>query len=656
MWVSIAHRVQVFAVILALVGTIALPGTSFGVDLYSQNFEGVTLGPTVTYGEVLRDREAWSPNFPAGWVRDNSGFPGAVTSDPNIGAAEFEGWTVVDKNWWVANEDQGRGGFFNGLGKVALADTDEHDDFPIGGPAPSTLGPYDAKLSTPSIALQGAAPNTVNMTFHSSWMPEEIQKATLTARYNTGANVEVLRWHSPAADPMFHDSATNETVTLPLQNPAGATSVTLDFRLFDATNNWFWAIDNISVYTGGAPASDAVLRAIVDRDTNNVKILNNTGAAVNLRGYSLRSANGAFNEPNATFLADSVANWIQLTAPNATGDLSEGHLSSASLANGGMINFGNNVWRRYFQDDVTFQYLVAGNDDPIPGIVEFTGNGGASFPFLDLNFNGVIDPGDWDTFRAGFPVSLAGLSVVQRYQLGDLDNNGLHTANDFIRFRTEYDAALGAGAFDAALAASEVPEPATIALLIFAILAPAGIWWRGLRGRLGRVLPAVGLLMLILSASSAQAQLTLFSENFEGLVLGPNVEEGLAGSAVWTETPPAGWTKNDAGVPGALNPPPDPNNGIWEWAGWSFADKTWWATTAGGQGRENYSLGSGTVMIADPDEWDDGAHPDVSDTGSTAACTDSPNPCMYDAFITTPTFVIPAGIPAGRIKIAFDSS
>ena len=34
----------------------------------------------------------------------------------------------------------------------------------------------------------------------------------------------------------------------------------------------------------------------------------------------------------------------------------------------------------------------------------------------------------------------------------------------------------------------------------------------------------------------------------------------------------------------------------------------------------------------------------------------SPNPCMFDTFITTPTITIPAGIPAGKIKIAFDSS
>jgi hypothetical protein len=633
-------RIHVLATLLTLAVAAIAPRTSLGVDLFSEDFEGVTLGPIVTYASELREREAWSETFPAGWVPDNSLVPGV--GDPIIGATEFEGWTVVDKNWWVATSgDQGRAGFVNALGKVAVADTDEHDDY--GTPTPSTLAPYDATLSTPSIALGGAAQNTVNVSFNSSWMPEEIQKVTLTARYNNGTNVPVIEWTSVPTDPTYHASAVNETVTLPLQNPVGATSVTLDFHILDATNNWWWAIDNISVYTGGAPASDGVLRAVIDRGTSNVKVVNNTGAAVSLRGYSLQSAAGAFNEANAAFLADGDPNWIQLTAPNATGDLSEGHLGTHNLANGGMINLGNNVWRKYYQDlsDVSFQYLVAGNDEPIPGIVEFTGNGGASYELLDLNFNGAIEIGDWDTFRAGYSVSLTGLGSIQRYQLGDLDGNGQHTLNDFLFFKTQFEAALGAGSFEAALAASQVPEPATGYLLISAVAAVAGVSLRRRCARIIRGLPIVVVaLLLAMSANSAHAQLTLFTENFEGLTLGASIEEVNAAPDVWTDTPPAGWTQDDTGVPGNGPNVPGPNNGKIEWAGWAFTDKTWWSTQVDGQDRQLFNRASGTVMVADPDEWDDEAHPNE----------------LYDTFITTPKFAIPAGIPAEKIKIAFDSS
>src|SRR4029078_6785463 len=129
--------------------------------------------------------------------------------------------------------------------------------------------------------------------------------------------------------------------------------------------------DDIRVFTGAGAATDGVLKAIINRDTSNVKVINNTGSAVSLRGYSIRSAAGAFNEPNAHFKADTDPNWIQFTAANATGDLSEGHKTSFNLAQGGNIDLGNNVWRKFYQDtsDVSFQYLVAGNDNPIPAIV-----------------------------------------------------------------------------------------------------------------------------------------------------------------------------------------------------------------------------------------------------------------------------------------------
>lgn len=632
MLVLAIRRLQILVFTLVLLLVAMCPVSLWAVDLYSQNFENVTLGPIVTYQVMQRERAAWTATPPSGMVVDNSLMPAGVMADPNEGVTEFEGWTFVDKAWWIATAgDQGRSGFVSGLGKIAVADNDTHDDWGN----PDAQGPFDSTLSTPSIALGGAAPNTVNLNFHSSWVPEEIQKATVTARYNNGATVEVLRWTSPIADPKFHDTATNESVVVPLQNPAGATSVTLDFRCFDATNNWWWAIDDIKVYTGATPAADGVLRAIVDRNSGNVKIVNNTGAAVSLRGYSLLSANGAFNEANAAFRADSDPNWVQFTAPGATGDLSEGHKTSFSLAAGASIDFGNNVWRKFYQDasDISFQYLVAGNDNPIPALVEITGNSGSSYPFLDLNFNGTIDPGDWDVFRAGFPVSLTGLSTVQKYQLGDLDNDGQHTPGDFLRFRTEYNSALGAGAFE--LLTSGVPEPCTSWLVFTAVILGVSSFSR--HRRAVRALVVLGIAVL-LSADSAHAQLTLFSENFDGLTLGPNQEEAVAGDHVWTKTAPVGWVPNDSGVPG-INNTPD-NNGVTEWAGWSFADKTWWATAAGDQDRSKFERASGTVMVADPDEWDDAAHP----VG------------LYNTFITTPAITIPAGIPAGRIKLGFDSS
>jgi len=130
--------------------------------------------------------------------------------------------------------------------------------------------------------------------------------------------------------------------------------------------------------------------------------------------------------------------------------------------------------------------------------------------------------------------------------------------------------------------------------------------------------------------------LVLLSESFEGLPLGKNVDEGLAGEKVWTKTAPAGWTIDDKGVPGAGNPAQD---GVTEWAGWSFADRLWWTSTAGDQNRSQFTLGTGTVAIADPDEWDDASH---------AAG-------RWATYLSTPAIDI-SGVQSGSLKLTFDSS
>jgi len=128
----------------------------------------------------------------------------------------------------------------------------------------------------------------------------------------------------------------------------------------------------------------------------------------------------------------------------------------------------------------------------------------------------------------------------------------------------------------------------------------------------------------------------LLSEDFEGLPLGKNVDEGLAGEKVWTKTAPAGWTIDDKGVPGAGNPAQD---GVTEWAGWSFADRIWWTNTAGDQNRSQFTLGTGTVAIADPDEWDDLAHA----TG------------RWATYLSAPAIDI-SGAQSGSLTLTFDSS
>ncbi len=392
-------------VLAAAVSSVLASSQAYAVDLFAEDFEGLTLKPIVTFESELRSRAAWTDVAPTGWTVDNSQV--ATFGNPNSGVVEFEGWRFVDKEWWIQTSGgQEREQFLNASGIVAVADPDEWDDF--GTPSPSSLGFFDARLTTPAISLAGVQPNEAKAFFHSSWRDEAKQKATLTAHYNDAANtsIEILRWESEPnlpgdiPNPFFKDDAPNEGVTIDLMNPSGASSVQLEFRVFDAGNNWWWSFDNLKVFTGDGPSSDGALRAIIDRGTNNIKILNGTGEPVELRGYSIRSGAGAIDEEAASYLSDidPTSGWLRATNFNdGAWDLSEVHLTSDTLVADGEINFGDDVWINFYRDssDFTFEYLVAGSNDPIQGIIEVRGNGGDSFPFLDLNYSGDIEIGDW---------------------------------------------------------------------------------------------------------------------------------------------------------------------------------------------------------------------------------------------------------------------
>ncbi|MCP4814798.1 MAG: hypothetical protein GY888_20000, partial [Planctomycetaceae bacterium] len=88
-------------------------------------------------------------------------------------------------------------------------------------------------------------------------------------------------------------------------------------------------------------------------------------------------------------------------------------------------------------------------------------------------------------------------------------------------------------------------------------------------------------------------EVPVYFEDFDSVELGPNVDElAVALEEAWTRTGPEGWAVDAAGVPGNSEDHvgyladededghPD-NDGVTEWAGWSFADYDWWVQVAG---------------------------------------------------------------------------
>lgn len=192
----------------------------------------------------------WNQEYGYDW--DGAG--GTTPAQPGVGAAEWQGWTVADKDFWWSADTQLREEFTKGQGRVLVADPDEWDDYDPFGIDPDSTGVFNSRITSPMISVDGVTENTVVVRFDSSWRPEDTQKAAVNVSFDGGPFVQVLLFESDTSSPDFHPDATNETVELPISNPAGATTMQIQFEMFDATNDWWWTVDNIQVAgQGGEP-------------------------------------------------------------------------------------------------------------------------------------------------------------------------------------------------------------------------------------------------------------------------------------------------------------------------------------------------------------------------------------------------------------------
>jgi hypothetical protein len=226
------------------------------------------------------------------------------------------------------------------------------------------------------------------------------------------------------------------------------------------------------------------LQITVNRDTGAIALANQTGAAVNMKSYSITSAFEALEPGNWLSITDnydagnpgpnqfdSTHIWSELTDAATNTDLSEAELQSAvgaSMSHTRSINLGSGAWIKTPTEDLVFQY-VSGNQ-VVNGLVFYTGHGGAPYVFGDLNTDSVINSADWGIFRTNQHATLSSFSLAEAYRLGDLNGDHLNNHADFVAFKAAYDAANGAGAFLEMVGG--VPEPASFVLIVTAGLFP----------------------------------------------------------------------------------------------------------------------------------------------------------------------------------------
>src|SRR5437868_977980 len=125
----------------------------------------------------------------------------------------------------------------------------------------------------------------------------------------------------------------------------------------------------------------------------------------------------------------------------------------------------------------------------------------------------------------------------------------------------------------------------------------------------------------------------LYFQDFDSLPLRPfgsSSESGGKGKD-WTNQLPAGWSRNNTTTP---------TEGPVEFFGFTFLNKDSWVATEGNQDRAMFTRGTGTVMVADPDAYDDLGNID---------------PDQFNVFIQTPAIPL-ANAVAGTATLNFDNS
>lgn len=229
--------------------------------LFEEDFEEVTLEASIM--EQIKDDKVWSGTPPEGWEITNE-------NPKDLGMPEWRTWAIVDLEWWTLTAgDQRRSEFTGvhndgkGVGKGAVSDPDEWDDWEGNGD-PDAQSRWNGHLITPPIKIKGAAAKSLVLTLDSSWRPEDTQNGEILVSFDGGKEEQILFFKSVGIDAGAHTLVTiptlklkedkindgeqiNETLEIPIDNPAGVTEMTISFGVVDAQNDWWWAIDNIKL-------------------------------------------------------------------------------------------------------------------------------------------------------------------------------------------------------------------------------------------------------------------------------------------------------------------------------------------------------------------------------------------------------------------------
>ena len=564
--------------------------------LLTETFDRLPLGPFVT--EPNGDGTDFTRELPAGFTVDNSLMPASQS--------DFQGWTIFDKDSWVTTSgDQDRSRFTLGTGGVAVADSDEWDD------VSHAAGRFNSLLVTKAIDLSGITAGSVTLEFCSSFNKELPQYGTVEVSYDDGATWSPLLFfgdanntNNPLNDHIVVSAANTAgqfvggaTVDAPLNSPASGL-MKFKFGYFEGENNWWWAVDNIVVRgeKAGVPyggISDTAAWSVTTAEAPTLTVTLAPASISENGGVATGTVtrNAAAGTSGALVVALASGTTSAATVP-ATVTIPDGQSSvtfSISgvddlLADGTQSSVITATATDFFSVSATVTVL----DDDFPKPTNFSPADGATA--VAVSANGVVTY-DQAIKKGNGYIYIVRASDNKAEKMIDINSAEVSISGSTLTIN---------------------PVADLVKLTDYYILIDNGA---------------------VLSASSfVTSGVQLLKQDFELLPLGPAVYEtvGLQGGKEFTATPPGGWTTDNSAMTFGGAP---------EWRGWTFASKSFWSTQ-GGQGRANFTKGTGTIAVADTDEYED--------------YSTFPSNSFNAKLLSTPISL--ATVAANSVTLEFDSS
>lgn len=215
------------------------PGVTTETVIWSENFDGLAASLQPAADENIPAAVlGWTHETPEGWTR---------TVDAPQGTTEWQGWSFATPEFWTSADGQQRASFTLGTGVIAIADGDEWDDFNGGSVAGDD---FATMLTTDAISLAGLGDGAaaLKLSFDSSFRPYDAQTGEVLVSFDGGEFASLLTLDTSTVPGGTSSlSRANETVSIDLTAPVGALEVRFRFDYRDADNDWWWAIDNLSL-------------------------------------------------------------------------------------------------------------------------------------------------------------------------------------------------------------------------------------------------------------------------------------------------------------------------------------------------------------------------------------------------------------------------